>query len=268
MALTMTPPPGMPPERILLFGQEGTGKTSAVLSLARRLPDAHFHIIDTDYSSSYGRMIATEYIDVGENGNTTLHVVGPWDWPKLLSTVKEVQRSIEPGDWMVVDSMTPSWQSVRDHYTEQVHGTSIDDYLLDIRIQREKAGKKGANLEAFDGWTDWSVINSMYFPLYRFITQHPGHLVITAEADRLGDNDGKGMRDVYGPHGFKPAGQKKIGFLTQTVLLTKKNRDGFLLSTVKDRGRVDLDEVELDDFAKQYLQQTAGWKPRPWKPEA
>ncbi len=68
MALTIQPPAHLPPERILLLGKEGTAKTRAVLSIARRCPDAHFHVIDTDYSASYDRMLGTEFADVGERG--------------------------------------------------------------------------------------------------------------------------------------------------------------------------------------------------------
>ena len=53
----------------------------------------------------------------------------------------------------------------------------------------------------------------------------------------------------------------KTGFI-----ITKKGRKGeYTLSTVKDRGRDDVEDAELNDFAKDYLQGVAGWKPRPFK---
>lgn len=271
MALTLIPPDNLPPERILLFGKEGTGKTNAVLSLARRIPSAHFHIIDTDYSASYDRMLGTEYADVGERGNVTTHVTGPWDWPEILATAKAVQKEARPGDWVVVDSMTPTWSAVSEHYVSEVHGTDIESYLLDVRMKREKAkdkGVKSTSLQPFDGWMDYSVINPMYRRLYKCILGQPGNLLITAEATALGDNDGKMVRDVYGEVGLKPAGQKQLGFLTQTVILmTNSKRDGYGMTTIKDRGREDQDGVQVEDFARDYLQKVAGWKPRPWKGE-
>lgn len=270
MALTIQPPAHLPPERILLLGKEGTGKTRAVLSIARRCPDAHFHVIDTDYSASYDRMLGTEFADVGERGNVTTRVTGPWDWPAILDAAKEVQKECRPGDWVVVDSMTPTWNAVQEHFTNEVHGSDYEGYLLDVRKKREAAakagGRKGSSLEAFDGWMDWSVINQMYFRLYKHILQIPGHLLLTAEGQAIGDTDGRAVKDTYQVHGQRPAGQKKLGFLTNTVLITKKGRKGeYTLSTVKDRGRDDVEDAELNDFAKDYLQGVAGWKPRPFK---
>lgn len=272
MPITIHPPANLPPERILLFGKEGTGKTRAILTVARRCPDARFHIIDTDYSASYDRMMGTEFSDVGEQGNVTTYVVGPWNWPEILNAAKEVQRTARPGDWVVVDSMTPTWSAVAEHFVAEVHGTDMESYLLGIRKKREEQkskGNKSSSLGAFDGWMDYSVINPMYRRLYKCILDQPGHLLITAEGTALGDNDGRQVRDTYAAHGLKPAGQKQLGFLTQTVLLTTKGRQGeYGLSTVKDRGRDELDDVALDDFAREYLQGVAGWKPRPYKVEA
>jgi len=106
----------------------------------------------------------------------------------------------------------------------------------------------------------------MYFRLYKHLLTDPSHLLLTAEGQAVGDTDGKAMKDTYQVHGIRPAGQKKLGFLTQTVLITKKGRKGeYTLTTVKDRGREDVEDIELDDFAKDYLQKVAGWKPRPYR---
>lgn len=277
MALTLTPPAGLGPERILLFGKEGTGKTNAVLSIARRIPDATFYVIDTDYSASYSRMMATEFTDVLEQGNVEQYIVGPDDWTKLMDAAREVGRKIRQGDWLIVDSMSPTWDAVQGFFTEQVHGHDIESYLLDKRREiadakkeakdagkTPKRGKAAATtLEAFEGWMDWSVINPMYSRLYKLITQQPGHLLITAEGTPLGNEEQKTVKDIYGPFSLKPRGQKKLGFLTHTVLLTSKDRAGeWYLDTVKDRGREEMVELEMTDFAKQYLQGVAGWKPK------
>jgi hypothetical protein len=268
--ITIHPPEHLPAERILLVGKEGTGKTQAVLSVARRCPDAQFYVIDTDYSASYDRMMFTEFGDVGERGNVTTYVTGPDDWRGMMDAARDIQKKAEKGDWVVVDSMTPTWSAAQGFFTEEVHGDDIEGYLLDVRKKREEqkkaGGKKASALEAFDGWMDWSVINATYFRLYKVILQHPGHLILTAEGQAISDTDSRAMRDTYAEYGVRPAGQKKLGFLTHTVLLTKKGRKGdYTLTTVKDRGREDVEEIELDDFAKDYLQKVAGWKPTAWK---
>lgn len=273
MPITIHPPDNLPPERILLVGKEGTGKTNAVLTIARRCPDAQFYVIDTDYSASYDRLMYTDFADVGERGNVHTYITGPSDWEGIMNAARDIAKKVRKGDWVVVDSMTPTWSAVQGFFSEEVHGDSIEAYMLDVRKKREEAakkgGRKGSSLEAFDGWMDWSVINVIYKRLYKLLlTEHPGHLILTAEGQAVGEQDSKAMRDTYAAYGVRPAGQKQLGFLTHTVLLTKKGRkDDYTLTTVKDRGREDVEDMDLDDFAKQYLQGVAGWKPKPWKGE-
>lgn len=262
MALTLRPPPGMPAERMLLLGREGTGKTNAVLSIARRIPTAQFYVIDTDYSASYDRMMATVYTDVLERGNVTTYVTGPDDWEAQLDAAAEIKATVERDDWVVADSMSPTWNAVQGWFTEQVHGNTIEDYLLDIRKTIAQKGNKKTSLEAFDGWVDWSVINPLYFRFYRLLLQQPANLILTAEGVPFGDKESKAVRDTYGAYGVKPSGQKKLGFLTHTVLLTTKGRVGdYALTTIKDRGRDELEDMDLVDFARDYLMRVAGWKP-------
>ena len=272
MAITLRPPANLPPERILLYGREGTGKTNAVLSIARRIPSARFHVIDTDYSPSYERLLATEFSDVGERGNVEVSLVMPDDWAELIDEVARITSRMTPEDWLVIDSMTPTWGAVQEWYVDKVFGASgWDEYLLDVRQKREKAKAKGAKvkaLEPLDGWMDWSVINPTYFRLYkRTLRGNPGHLIYTAEASKLGDNEDRGTRDLYGEIGFKPAGQKKLGHTTQTVLYLSKGRNGWGVTTIMDRGRAELDDEDLENFARDYLQKIAGWKPAKYEEE-
>lgn len=273
MGLTYRPPPNFPPERMLIFGGEGTGKTNAVLQIARKCPDAQFYVIDTDYSASYQRMLITEFTDVLERGNVHIHVTGPDDWEAMMDAAREVRGAAVAGDWIIADSMSPTWDAVQGWFTERVHGDTIEDYLLEVRIKKQKAADKpegslDKSLEVFDGWMDWSVINPTYARLYKLLLSHPANLILTAEGTPVSDKDKGAMKQVYGVLGLKPRGQKRLGFLTHTVLMTSKTRSGeYELTTIKDRGRDELDGVELVDFVKDYLANVAGWKPKKWDGE-
>lgn len=262
MPITLKPPPRLPAARILLFGKEGTGKTNSVLSIARRIPTAHFYVVDTDYSASYDLLLATEFEDVAERGNVTTYVTGPYEWEEQIAAVREITSEIGRDDWLIVDSMSPTWSAVQGWFTEQVHANTIEDYLLEIRKKIAAKGDKKSSLEAFDGWLDWSVINPLYDRFYRMLLRQPGNLILTAEAQPFGDKETKATRDQYGHFGVKPGGQKRLGFLTSTVLLTTKGRSGdYALSTVKDRGREEVEDMDLEDFGRDYLMRIAGWKP-------
>ena len=142
MTLTYRPPPTFPPERMLIFGGEGTGKTNLVLQIARRCPDAQFYVIDTDYSASYERMLITEFTDVAERGNVHVYVTGPDDWEAIMSAAREVRGLAGVGDWIIADSMSPTWDAVQGWFTEKVHGDTIEDYLLELRIKKQRAADK------------------------------------------------------------------------------------------------------------------------------
>ena len=89
------------PERILLYGQPGTGKSRAALSVARILgPDQTMHVVDTDYSASYERLLWTEFTDVAEQGNIDVTVVDSDDWVGTITAVKEKAEAAEKGDWL------------------------------------------------------------------------------------------------------------------------------------------------------------------------
>jgi hypothetical protein len=98
--------------------------------------------------------------------------------------------------------------------------------------------------------------------LYRTILGSPAHVLLTAEQDSIGDRDDKKLQQLYGTYGVKPKGQKALGHTTHTVLWLKKNRTGeYALTTVKDRGRDDQEDMVIADFGKDYLMKVAGWRP-------
>jgi hypothetical protein len=62
-------------------------------------------------------------------------------------------------------------------------------------------------------------------------------------------------------YGMKPAGQKQLGFVPHTVLMMKKGRVGdYKMTTIKDRGRWEGEDVEIGDFMQDYLVGIGGWQ--------
>lgn len=125
-----------------------------------------------------------------------------------------------------------------------------------------KAVKGGRNLQVFDGFTDWSVINPEYRRLQNMLLRCPGHVYCTAEVDAVDSaRDNTETKGLFGAYGVKPRGQKRTAHIFQTVLLMKKKRIGeWTMTTVKDRGRKEVEDVEVGDFGVRYLRRVAGWK--------
>lgn len=239
-------------ERILLFGNGGTGKSSTIKDIAARI-DGIVHVIDTDYA--FEVMLDGEPDEILEH--IECHPVDCDDWEGLMATVAKVNKLVGPDDWMVIDSMTATWDAVSENFVEKVFGKSTDEYFLAARQATSEDAKK---LQALEGWKDYTVINKMYNKLYKEIYKCRGHVLLTAEATALGDDDKGEAKDMFGRLGRKPKGQKRLSYVTHTVIyMVKRNSGEWKMTTVKDRQRDEMIDLVWGDFAQDYLADIGGW---------
>lgn len=243
-----------PRERILVIGASGAGKSYGAATIAEACPDRTVHVIDND--AAWGRM--AEHL-------SNVQIWEAQSWSEHVDALKAINKTMGREDWLVVDMLSACWDLVQDHYTEQVFGESVEDYFLQIRKQLEQQKQNNKNLGAFDGWIDWQVINKLYRRLQLDLLKTPGHQYAIAGVQKLGDEDRKN-RDItatFGPYNLRPTGQKKTAHNFHTVILCTKTRtEQYQLTTIKDRNRTELTEEPITNFAKTYLRQIAGWKPR------
>lgn len=259
------PPPGKARERILSFGGAGQGKSYDFYTIAQLAQttksDAKFFIIDTDVS--VWRMLTNPTLNrlTDTDGNPIPNLIindEVDDWFSLMKAVKEFQAQMGPNDWLMLDMLSPAWGWVQSAFTEQVFGQGTDEYFL----QKRAAMKNPAKEKAFEGWTDWPVINTMYKGLQQALLTTPGHLYCTAEVKAINsDSAEKDTRLQFGPHGFVPVGQKRDPHIFQTVILKAATRpEQYEAITVKDRSRTQMKGLPITNFSKDYLVNIAGWK--------
>jgi len=254
MALTLESP-WRTPERIMTFGTQGTGKSFALLTIARRIPTATFHVIDTDMSESYNRALDMTFTDLT---NVIVHRADPDDFMDMYNTAKKVAAMVKPGDWLVVDGLTVAWAAVQSWFFTNAYGVDEDEFFM--KLKKGQIEEDGAN---------WTVINKRYFKLTHEIFKTAGHLYITAESTPLGKKEESETQKRFGAFGVKPAGQKRLGHMPNTVLLFTKMRTGmYQMSTVKDRDRMEMAGQPFGDFGVDYLVNVAGWKRKPASDES
>lgn len=245
------------PERILLYGEPGVGKTKCYLEIAKLSKitgsDAKFYVIDNDRAVEM--MADSMHLD-------NVKVENVYEWEEYMVALKKLMKLVRPSDFLICDLMSETWTAVQSYYTDQVFGDDIGSYFL--KVKRDMEGKD----REFEGWTDWKVINKLYFDFTRpFVYKSPCNIIAVSGAapvvrskgtSTVGDS--KETISIYGQVGYKPEGQKRLAHQFNTTLfLSKDSRGEHIITTLKDRERELLQGTRLKNFALDYLKGPAGW---------
>lgn len=172
---------------VLLFGREGSGKTTAAVSLA---------------NLGYGKVLVVN-AEGGMKKNTLkrhgieidrIMVWPPQGQPITHAGLDEVHRQLkadladDPQSWAGV---------VFDSATEIVQ--ALVDYVANDRI--EKASRKGANIDGVDQFftdrSDYGTMSKMFRDILRKFRDLPTHFIVTALERRDVDEDSGKVQ--YGP---------------------------------------------------------------------
>lgn len=253
-------------ERILLVGGGGSGKTTDVLTVAAAIQTGDMFVVDNDYSAAYQRGLETDF----EAASDRVHV--SWTdptWESFISTVEEiVDRYNDPDNWLAIDSISPSWDMVQEWYGGLVYGNNLGGMMAELRKSTDSQREYMAQLTET---MNWPAVKKEYARLYRAIQTWRGHLLLTAEAKAIGNMEkDQDLKAMYGPIGFKPAGEGRLHHVTSTSLFVKKVQVGrgnvWKYTTVKDRNREEREneqiaEIDEGGFADSYLREVAGWRP-------
>ena len=251
----LQPPPGIR-ERILGMGGFGSGKTTMYLNIAKWSQetgsDARFYVIDTDKAVSH--MLSVPTSQYAGLQNIILTEVS--DFPEYVDALNVANAAIRPGlDWLCVDFASQAWEAAQEHYVSEIYKSGMSEFFL------QQAKLRGGD-SPLDGWKDWGVINRLYKDFSSRVLKCEGHVFMIAGAKALGDKEDRSVRALFGSHGVRPTGQKHLGHIPHTVLLTRVATPGEVyLTTIKDRERPPLDgATQLNEFAIDYLVTVAGWK--------
>lgn len=135
-------------ERILVYGQPGTGKSYQFLKIAQFVAPSRCYVLDTD--DAYPRMLETDFRDL-EN----VEVYPVFEWDDWKATITDVLARAKPGDWICIDRADVLWEAAQDYFIQQVFGEDTGDFFL--RARKELEQTKGKGLTPLDGWKDWCV---------------------------------------------------------------------------------------------------------------
>lgn len=247
------------PERFLLFGGAGSGKTTTVLTYARYMPeDATMYVLDTDYSMPYDRALATDFTDCADRVEI---IVADLEWESFTNTLAETIEGADPAkDCIAIDTISPTWESVQNWYLEQVYGHDLPGHVIELK--RAHSDDKKAYHRALTDDMNWPAVKKEYARrIYAPIRKWRGDLILCAEAKALNRDDDEETRRMYGPIGAKPVGEARLPHVAATNLfLDHPERNVWRMTTIKDRNRPEMDRMRIEDFGLDYLLEIAGWE--------
>ena len=180
------------------------------------------------------------------------------------SSMLDARKSPLRDSFLVVDLADKPWEYSQNYYIEEAYGKEAADYYLEFK----KAGKGGNALADAYG-TNWQIVNKHYDHYMNRVLKWPGHLMLCCPADeiRQADSSGKGgeqdkeILSAFGKYKVKPAGQKRVGFVTMTnLLLNPVGDEKWKYTSMKDLHRERPKGAEIKDFALDYLVKVAGWR--------
>ena len=235
-------------ERILVVGGPGSGKTLGWMRIAKHSPNSKIYVIDTEIGA---KRSLEEFPEVNN-----VEVYEAVDWEDYRVAQKRFCEVADENDWIVLDMADKAWTAVQRNFIGKIFDQEMGDYFMQARQKMKKDAKSlfGGRDSVLRGWTDWPVINRQYddfiFPL---VYRARANLYMTAAPSPITEEDEKDIRDLYGPYGVKPAGQKSLSHQPDTVLLFAYTKGGWVITTMKDRGgRRYFDHEKLHNFFFQY----------------
>jgi hypothetical protein len=245
------------PERILICGLQGSGKTESAARIAH-----HYRTTSTPGTIYW---VNTDIRGTVERCNErwpewTQNIVhsDPRNWNEFADAVEEYSLKCQAGDWLVIDSIDKAWAYLQDEF----------------RNRKSPPTKRSEDLFASD---DVEITGPDYNhkvnPAYRrwllpLLDDCPAHMLLCAPAQPIVVEgmfkDDKSIVDTYGEYGVRASGQKHLMFQVHTVLLAKYVKGRYTLTTMgKDRSHAtirDMEVSELMPFPEAYLVDVAGWQ--------
>lgn len=245
------------PERILVCGRNGSGKTKSYWDIAEWLDrtesPAQMFVIDPDYKARLDPRYPLPNVHVFDD-------LEEWqDYKKAAIQVKKLGEKGR-GDWCVVDMMSTVWTAAQSGHAELTLGKEFDELMIAWRkksLDDEKAG--GSPFSSAYG-ADWQVINALYGVFIFNVTRFPGNVFLTSALDSITEDEkDKEILRKYSKWGVKPAGQKRLGHVPADEILLREEANGWSMTQMRGTGREPFKNEPLSDFCMDYLVKHGGW---------
>lgn len=259
-------PQGTRLERLLIFGESGSGKSSTWMALAdwieRTGSSSVIWAMDTDNAWDGMRP---------EDGSldkvVRIHQFSSTQFEYWRPSVREIRSKVARQDWVVLDMADKAWTGAQNCYWQQKQGESFADVFAAAVIADDLGELSGHH------GTNWGAINKIYDDFMEVLINMPCNVLAIAPSKQL-QMEGKGNNRApteadreWARFGAKPSGQKDLKHGFHTILFCQETPKGFTYTTVKERGPINRAKREylkgerVEDFVTTYLFKVAKWRP-------
>lgn len=222
-------------EVMLLAGKDGSGKTSAVISIAAWVqlmsPNAHFFVIDTE--NKFAPVIQT----FGSDAPRNLSYYHAESMNAATEALDDVLARALPGDWLAVESMGRLWDRAQDMAYLTIAGLDKAAYL---ERRREAVGKKPPITPRPDDF--WAVCKGAHDGAFvERLAQHESlNVVLTTTIAKVRSpesvyKESEARREVRAEFGIDAGleGAPRLPYYVQTLGLLER-RGGIVCRVVRD----------------------------------
>lgn len=249
------------PERILLLGLQGSGKTESYVSTAARYRATRtpgtFYVVNTDIPGTVERC-NERYADWQENVQFT----NAREWTSFQAVTDEYGEKAQSGDWLVIDSIDKAWLWIRDEWLgrkEKRLGKARGEDLFGVSEVEITGGEYNERINpAYQRWI-MHLLDHERMPAHLLACTPSQPIVVEGMY-----SDSKSIIETFGEWGVRPMGNKHLAFQFHTCLLAKYHRGKYTLTTYgKDRSHQQIKDLEVTSeypFPLAYLEDIAGWQ--------
>lgn len=253
-------------ERIIVFGDYGSGKSQAWVDIARMLrltkAPGKMHVLSTDM----GAYASTEQAK-GWEENVVIKDIETFD--EMADAVKTRRSSDSRDDWLVVDRSDTVWDAVQSSFALDVSGKDLDVWA----VERLAAGEESPFSDGHG--VSWGIIKRRYNEHFaNQIMRYPGHVLLCAMSRDVATpnssgkgGDGADVIEYYGRQGLRPSGEKHTGFLMHDIVLMGSKNVGsgktlhkeWVMTSIRARSRRLVTNQRVGNFVTDYLMPVGGW---------
>jgi hypothetical protein len=229
-------------EKIILFGESNTGKTSFYIGILGVLKkqgikpeDLLMCIIFPDRPTGITKLmkvIPPEYLD-----NIFVFPVNSYE--ELVSSTAQAEKKLQEHykktgkyGWLVIELLEDAWKSAQDYYCRLAYGETLGEYFAKKKADVKAMKDDNTAYKALEGWGDWPIIK--YFHNFNWIDKIKRmqyNVVFSAELKEEGNKDSN-----FFDLGYRPGGEKDNMHRVDTIIYLSHKGNNFGIKPYKLTG--------------------------------